>query len=105
MSRSTEAQNAAYIRGLCVGLCGRPYSAGRTRCSECHTGRGNGSETVAAHGKTTPELLESDMKDPAPAGNRPGIGQADKEPDVLQISAPPRPPSRITPLEFGGARG
>lgn len=37
--RSTPAQNAAYIRGLCVGLCGRPYSAGRTRCEECHTAR------------------------------------------------------------------
>jgi hypothetical protein len=33
---ATAAQNAAYRAGLCVGMCGRRYSAGRPRCNECH---------------------------------------------------------------------
>jgi hypothetical protein len=35
--KATDAQNTAYRSGLCVGLCGRRYSAGRSRCDECHT--------------------------------------------------------------------
>lgn len=31
----TEARHEAYRQGLCVNLCGRKYSAGRTRCTEC----------------------------------------------------------------------
>lgn len=30
-----EARHNAYRAGLCVQLCGRKYSAGRTRCNEC----------------------------------------------------------------------
>jgi hypothetical protein len=37
VTQSTPAANAAYVTGLCVGLCGRRQSAGRTRCAECHT--------------------------------------------------------------------
>lgn len=77
MSRSTEAQNAAYIRNLCVGLCGRPYSAGRTRCEGCHTGRGNEGETVAAHGKTADHGVNyrGESKTPATAATAPGNGR------------------------------
>jgi len=28
--------NAAYLNGMCRDGCGRPHSAGRTRCDECH---------------------------------------------------------------------
>jgi hypothetical protein len=35
--RATEEQNAAYRVGLCIGLCGKPYAAGMTRCYACHT--------------------------------------------------------------------
>lgn len=31
-----EIRRVLYIRGLCVGGCGRRYSAGRPRCEECH---------------------------------------------------------------------
>lgn len=34
--KSTPAQNEAYRASLCIGLCGRRYSAGRPRCAECH---------------------------------------------------------------------
>ena len=31
-----QERNAAYRSGLCVELCGRKYSPGRTRCEGCH---------------------------------------------------------------------
>jgi hypothetical protein len=48
MTASTPEQHAAYRAGLCVALCGRPHSAGRPRCDECHT-----DYTAAGHQEVT----------------------------------------------------
>lgn len=36
-ARTSPEANREYVAGRCVDGCGRPYSAGRPRCDECHS--------------------------------------------------------------------